>query len=80
MDGQESRGGLRAFLLGSAFGAVGALAAVRRSRPRREPRPGPAGLAAFEDAPCYHEIVEQGIAQELEGTQPVAASLVRGDR
>ncbi|MDF2750738.1 MAG: hypothetical protein K0T00_1914, partial [Gaiellaceae bacterium] len=39
-------------------GASAALAAARRLRPR-ERRPGPVGLAAFEEAPCYRELVER---------------------
>jgi hypothetical protein len=33
------------------------IAAARRRR-HRESRPARAGLAAFEDAPCYRELVE----------------------
>jgi hypothetical protein len=51
---------LRSFALGSLVGAAGAIATVRRLRaPSRQQRNAPAGLAAFEDAPCYIEIVEQ---------------------
>jgi hypothetical protein len=44
---------LRSFLLGGLVGASAALSVARRRRRRRER--GPAGLAAFEDAPCYQE-------------------------
>ena len=37
--------------------ASAVLAAVRRRRTSR--RIAPAGLAAFEDAPCYRELVEE---------------------
>ena len=38
----------------------GAIATARRLRPRpRRPRDAPAGLAAFEDAPCFLEVVER---------------------
>jgi hypothetical protein len=50
---------MRSFVLGSLLGASAAvIATVRRRRgvTRREP---PAGLAAFEDAPCYRETVEK---------------------
>jgi len=48
----------RSFLLGGIVGASAAIAAARRLRPRR-PRETPAGLAAFEDAPCYRELIER---------------------
>jgi hypothetical protein len=56
MDGERKRDRLRSFLIGGLVGASAMAAAARRKRRRR--RPGPAGLAAFEDAPCYREIVE----------------------
>ena len=56
MHDERKRSRLRSFALGSLVGASAVLAAVSR-RPRRRP-PGPAGLAAFEDAPCYRELVE----------------------
>ena len=59
MDGERRRSPLRSFALGSVLGAVGTIAAVRRLRtPSRRPRDAPAGLAAFEDAPCFLELVE----------------------
>lgn len=57
MDGERRRSRTRSFLVGAALGASAALAAARRLRPK-ERRRGPAGLAAFEDAPCYRELVE----------------------
>jgi hypothetical protein len=60
MDGEAQTGRLRTFVLGGLVGASAALAAVRRRRPRRRPNRAPrAGLAAFEDAPCYHELVDR---------------------
>jgi hypothetical protein len=60
MDGEGKRDRLRSFVLGGVVGASAAIAARRRARPRRpKPRPTPAGLAAFEDAPCYRELVER---------------------
>jgi gas vesicle protein len=54
----DSRGSrTRSFLVGAAVGASAALAAARRLR--KERRETPAGLAAFEDAPCYRELVER---------------------
>jgi hypothetical protein len=59
MVGEKRRSPLRSFALGGVVGAAGAIATVRRLRaPSRRPRDAPAGLAAFEDAPCFLEIVE----------------------
>ena len=58
MDGEERRERLRSFVLGGMIGAAGALAAARRRRPPPT-RQTPAGLAAFEDAPCYRELLER---------------------
>jgi hypothetical protein len=46
-------------VLGGLVGASAALAAAARRRRQRERPPTRAGLAAFEDAPCFHEIVEK---------------------
>jgi hypothetical protein len=58
MDGEERGGRLRSFLFGGVVGASAVLAAIRRSKQKQRERPTPAGLAAFEDAPCYRELVE----------------------
>jgi len=58
MEGERRRTPLRSFALGGVVGAAGAIATVRRLRqPSRRPRNAPAGLAAFEDAPCFLEVV-----------------------
>jgi len=60
MDGQSRRARLRSFALGSVIGAAGTIATVRRLRhPSRRSRDAQAGLGAFEDAPCFLEIVER---------------------
>jgi len=60
MDGEHKRGErVRSFAYGALLGASAAVAAARRRRPRRRPRDTPAGLAAFEDAPCYRETLEK---------------------
>jgi hypothetical protein len=46
-------------MYGALLGASAAVAAARRRRPRRAARTTPAGLAAFEDAPCYRETLEK---------------------
>jgi hypothetical protein len=51
---------LRSFLLGGLLGSAAALAAAGRARVKERParRTTPAGLAAFEQAPCYDEVTE----------------------
>jgi hypothetical protein len=67
MDGEDRRGRARSFLLGGIVGASAAVATARRrrqiTRRQRERRLHPAGLAAFEGAPCYQELLEE---QELD--------------
>jgi hypothetical protein len=58
MDEQDRRSRTRSFVLGGLVGASAAIAAARRLRPKQRRRITPAGLAAFEDAPCFREIVE----------------------
>jgi hypothetical protein len=66
MDGESRRSRLSSFVLGGLVGASAAIAAARRRRPLRQPpRRTPQGLAAFESAPCYREIVEREQEQEL---------------
>ena len=60
MDDENRRKRLRSFVLGGVVGAAGTMATVRRLRnPSRRPRDAQAGLAAFEDAPCFLEVVEK---------------------
>jgi hypothetical protein len=60
MDASGRGGRLRSFAIGGLVGAAGAVAAIRRAPLRsRRPRNAPAGLAAFEDAPCFLELVGQ---------------------
>ena len=60
MDGESARSRFSSFVLGGLVGASAAIAAANRRRPRRRPpRRTPQGLAAFEGAPCYREIVER---------------------
>jgi hypothetical protein len=62
MDGDDKLGRARSFLIGGVVGASAALATARRrrsaARRRRERLLHPAGLAAFEGAPCYRELIE----------------------
>jgi hypothetical protein len=63
MDGQDKRARVRSFVLGGLVGASAALATARRRRDvakrRRERRLHPAGLAAFESAPCFQELLDE---------------------
>ena len=59
MEGDERRNRLKSFLLGGIVGASAALAAGRRRRSRAKRKQSPTGLAAFEDAPCYRELIER---------------------
>jgi hypothetical protein len=54
----DARARLRSFLLGGLVGASAVVAAARRARRRRR-RPTPAGLAAFEEAPCFEETLDR---------------------
>ena len=62
MDGDDRRGRARSFVLGGLVGASAALATARRrgaaTRRRRDTTlETPAGLAAFESAPCFRELL-----------------------
>ena len=59
MDSDERKGRLRTFLLGGVVGAFAALAALNRRRRIERRRGRPRGLAAFESAPCYQELLER---------------------
>lgn len=57
---------IRSFLIGGIVGSAAGLVAAGRMRvPRRpERRQSPAGLAAFEQAPCYAETLEREARRE----------------
>jgi len=59
VDEEQRRGGLKAFLLGGLVGASAALAAIGRRRRAQQRRGRPRGLAAFESAPCYRELLDR---------------------
>jgi hypothetical protein len=51
---------LRSFVLGGIVGSVAGLAAAGRMKVRQaQRRTTPVGLAAFERAPCYNELLER---------------------
>ena len=58
VDDEGRRGRLRSFLIGGLVGVVGGHRRGRRRSGRRKRRT-PAGLAAFEEAPCYEETLER---------------------
>ncbi|MGZ4334674.1 MAG: hypothetical protein ACXVRJ_10445 [Gaiellaceae bacterium] len=68
MEGDDRTARLRSFLIGSVVGASAAVATARRRRNaerlRRQRRLHPAGLAAFEEAPCFQELLEQERVRE----------------
>jgi uncharacterized membrane protein (DUF4010 family) len=67
MDG-AGHGRLRTFALGGLLGAAGAIATLRRaSHATRRPRRAVGGLAAFEDAPCFLELVGEEAQRYREG-------------
>ena len=68
MDTERGRR-LRSFLIGGILGSVaGAVAAGRmRVRPKPRRRTTPVGLAAFEQAPCFEELVEAEREEEGRG-------------
>ncbi|HZU20318.1 MAG TPA: hypothetical protein VE982_03770 [Gaiellaceae bacterium] len=68
MDGTADRlGRLRSFAIGGLVGAAGAIAARRGAGRSRRPRDSAAGLAAFEDAPCFLELVGEEAQRYREG-------------
>ncbi|MDQ4081634.1 MAG: hypothetical protein M3123_01905 [Actinomycetota bacterium] len=69
----EGRGRLGSFLIGGLIGSAAAVVASGRVhvRRRRGTRGTPAGLAAFEQAPCYQELVAHEAAEgEPDGAPP----------
>jgi hypothetical protein len=68
MDGVGRGSKLRSFAIGGVVGAAGAIATVKRaSRRSRGPRNAPSGLMAFEDAPCFLELVGDEAQRQGEG-------------
>jgi len=62
----ERRGKARTFLLGGLVGASAAVAALDRRRRAQRRRGRPRGLAAFESAPCYLELLEREQGQSAQ--------------
>jgi hypothetical protein len=76
MDNGERRAErLRSFLFGGLIGASAVIAAARRRRRPAAPVHA-AGLAAFEDAPCYQETIAREAVRgraDLEAGRPVVS-------
>jgi hypothetical protein len=74
-DGRAGR--LRTFALGGIVGAAGAIATRRRLAQARRSDRHPRGLAAFEDAPCFLELVGDAAQRQREAVDPAAAPSTR---
>ena len=75
MDGTSRGGRIRSFAIGGLVGAAGAaVAAVRRSPARAGPRDAPGGLVAFEDAPCFLELLGEQAQRYREGGETSTGS------
>jgi hypothetical protein len=59
VDGEKRHESVRTFLLGGLLGASAAIAAIDRRRRVQRRRGRPRGLAAFESAPCYRELLDR---------------------
>jgi hypothetical protein len=59
MDGDGKRRSIRSFLIGGVVGASAVVATLDRRRRIQRRRGRPRGLAAFESAPCYLELLEK---------------------
>jgi hypothetical protein len=59
VDGERRRERVRTFLLGGLLGASATVAALDRRRRVQRRRGRPRGLAAFESAPCYRELLDR---------------------
>jgi hypothetical protein len=74
MENDDRLGRARSFLIGGLVGASAALATARRrrelARRRRERMLHPVGLAAFEGAPCYRELLAEMTQVDDDSTTP----------
>jgi hypothetical protein len=70
MDEERRSAGLRSFLFGGLVGASAVIAAARRVRRLRAKPIHAAGLAAFEEAPCYRETIEREAATAEGAREP----------
>jgi hypothetical protein len=71
MDGERG-GRLGSFLVGGLLGSIAGLAAAGRVRvkERGPARKTPEGLAAFEQAPCYEEVLAREAAERAGEESP----------
>lgn len=71
MDGERG-GRLGSFLVGGLVGSLAGLAAAGRMRMRERSaeRTTPVGLAAFEQAPCFQEVLDRESAERTGEESP----------
>jgi hypothetical protein len=77
MDDDGRAGRLRSFALGGIVGAAGAIATRRQLAQARRLDRAPRGLAAFEDAPCFLELVGDEAKRHREAVEPAAGTSTR---
>jgi hypothetical protein len=77
MDDDGRAGRLRSFALGGIVGAAGAIATRRRLAQARRSDGRPRGLAAFEDAPCFLELVGDEAKRQREAVEPAGEPSAR---
>jgi hypothetical protein len=70
VDDEHKRRSVRSFLLGGLVGASAVAATLDRRRRIQRRRGSPRGLAAFESAPCYLELLEDEHDREREQSSP----------
>ena len=71
MEDGSRRKRLRSFAIGGLVGAASVVATARRSRRRRAIA---TGLTAFEDAPCFLEIVSEEAQRYRDGGETVTGT------
>jgi hypothetical protein len=69
-DGASRRKRVKSFAIGGVVGAASVFATARRSRKRRVTAT--AGLTAFEDAPCFLEVVSEDAQRYRDGGDTLA--------
>jgi hypothetical protein len=73
MEDGSRRKRLQSFAIGGLVGAASVVATARRARRRRGPAAA-TGITAFEDAPCYLEIVSEEAQRYRGGGETVTGT------